>query len=28
VGACLMKPGKKIEIRIPMLGSLLNRYSG
>ena len=28
VGACFMKPGQKIEVRIPGLGSLLNRYSG
>jgi 2-keto-4-pentenoate hydratase/2-oxohepta-3-ene-1,7-dioic acid hydratase in catechol pathway len=28
VGACFMKPGQQIEIRIPGLGSLLNRYSG
>jgi 2-keto-4-pentenoate hydratase/2-oxohepta-3-ene-1,7-dioic acid hydratase in catechol pathway len=28
VGACFMKPGQQIEVRIPGLGSLLNRYSG
>jgi 2-keto-4-pentenoate hydratase/2-oxohepta-3-ene-1,7-dioic acid hydratase in catechol pathway len=28
VGACFMKPGQHIEIRIPGLGSLLNHYSG
>ena len=28
VGTCFMKPGQQIEIRIPGLGSLLNRYSG
>jgi 2-keto-4-pentenoate hydratase/2-oxohepta-3-ene-1,7-dioic acid hydratase in catechol pathway len=27
VGACFMKPGQQIEIRIPGLGSLMNRYS-
>jgi 2-keto-4-pentenoate hydratase/2-oxohepta-3-ene-1,7-dioic acid hydratase in catechol pathway len=28
VGGCFMKPGQQIEIRIPGVGSLLNRYSG
>ncbi len=28
VGACFMKQGQQIEVRIPGLGSLLNRYSG
>jgi 2-keto-4-pentenoate hydratase/2-oxohepta-3-ene-1,7-dioic acid hydratase in catechol pathway len=28
VGACFMKPGQEIEIRIPGLGSLSNRFSG
>ncbi|MGD2011349.1 MAG: fumarylacetoacetate hydrolase family protein [Desulfobacterales bacterium] len=28
VGACFMKPGQQIEVRIPGLGSLLNQYSG
>jgi 2-keto-4-pentenoate hydratase/2-oxohepta-3-ene-1,7-dioic acid hydratase in catechol pathway len=28
VGACFMKPGQQIEVRIPGVGSLLNRYSG
>jgi 2-keto-4-pentenoate hydratase/2-oxohepta-3-ene-1,7-dioic acid hydratase in catechol pathway len=28
VGACFMRPGQEIEIRIPGLGSLSNRYSG
>ena len=28
VGACFMKPGQQIEIRIPGLGSLLNRFTG
>jgi len=28
VGTCFMKPGQQIEIRIPGVGSLLNRYSG
>jgi 2-keto-4-pentenoate hydratase/2-oxohepta-3-ene-1,7-dioic acid hydratase in catechol pathway len=28
IGACFMQPGQEIEIRIPGLGSLLNRYSG
>ena len=28
VGACFMKTGQQIEIRIPGVGSLLNRYSG
>jgi 2-keto-4-pentenoate hydratase/2-oxohepta-3-ene-1,7-dioic acid hydratase in catechol pathway len=28
VGVCFMKPGQQIEIRIPGLGSLVNRYSG
>jgi 2-keto-4-pentenoate hydratase/2-oxohepta-3-ene-1,7-dioic acid hydratase in catechol pathway len=28
VGTCFMQPGQQIEIRIPGLGSLVNRYSG
>ncbi len=28
VGNCFMKPGQKVEIRIPGVGSLVNRYSG
>ena len=28
VGACFMQPGQQIEIRIPGLGSLANRFSG
>ena len=28
VGTCFMKPGQQIEIRIPGLGSLVNRFSG
>jgi 2-keto-4-pentenoate hydratase/2-oxohepta-3-ene-1,7-dioic acid hydratase in catechol pathway len=28
VGTCFMQPGQQIEIRIPGIGSLLNRYSG
>lgn len=28
VGACFMQPGQQIEVRIPGVGSLLNRYSG
>jgi 2-keto-4-pentenoate hydratase/2-oxohepta-3-ene-1,7-dioic acid hydratase in catechol pathway len=28
VGACFMKPGQQIEIRIPGVGSLLSHYSG
>ena len=27
VGACFMQPGQEIEVRIPGVGSLLNRYS-
>jgi 2-keto-4-pentenoate hydratase/2-oxohepta-3-ene-1,7-dioic acid hydratase in catechol pathway len=27
VGACFMQAGQQIEVRIPGLGSLLNRYS-
>jgi 2-keto-4-pentenoate hydratase/2-oxohepta-3-ene-1,7-dioic acid hydratase in catechol pathway len=28
VGACFMKPGQQIEVRIPGVGSLLNHYAG
>ena len=28
VGTCFMQPGQQIEIRIPGLGSLVNRYTG
>jgi 2-keto-4-pentenoate hydratase/2-oxohepta-3-ene-1,7-dioic acid hydratase in catechol pathway len=28
LGACFMQPGQQIEVRIPGLGSLVNRYSG
>jgi 2-keto-4-pentenoate hydratase/2-oxohepta-3-ene-1,7-dioic acid hydratase in catechol pathway len=28
IGACFMQPSQQIEIRIPGLGSLVNRYSG